>query len=993
MSSAEPPADPNPGKAGGFEPELLLAEHPILFSMPDRLSEIGSWHQHIPFAFWCIAALRPKLVVELGTHKGDSYLAFCQAVDRLATGARCHAIDSWKGDAHTHAYGPEVLAELRAYHDPRYGRFSTLLQARFEDAARWFANGSIDLLHIDGEHSIAAVRRDYERWLPKLSPRAVVLFHDITVQRQGFGVQRIWDELAGEHPSLAFHYGHGLGALAPGETPPAAFLDLVQLGGERRRRLERLFHYLGRAVAAHGARQRAEAALLKPVSSQPTLFQPVPTAEAAAAESARRIAAEHDRREEQAERSRVIADLAATRAANMDLQRGAMDQAIALHRRDVAFRAGARRLHPDPGAVPAVEAEPPAATILVPVHDGWHLTLACLEAIRAAPTQVSHEIIVLDDHSTDGTYEHLRLRDDIKLLRNPRNLGYLRSCNEGARHAAGRFLVLLNNDTLVEPGWLDELVGTFDSVPEAGLVGAKLVYPDGRLQEAGGILWHDGSGWNYGRGDDPDRPDYCYRRDVDYCSAACIALPTALWRSLGGFDERYAPAYYEDSDLAMRVRAAGRRVIYQPLARVVHAEGSSHGTDESRGLKARQVVNQRQFQQRWNGILAGHGEPATALPWACERKASLHVLVIDAHVPTPDRDAGSIITLALIRLLQDAGYRVTFHAAHHPVRVPGYTDALQRIGVECLYEPYVKSLQDHLEAKGERYDLVLGIRYNVLEPYIADLRRMAHRAPIAFLVADLHFLRAEREAELLQEAEPRRQAAEIRRRELSVIGAADCTIVHSTVEQTLLAELVPEARTYCFPWIADAPGTEAGFEERSGVMFLGGYNHPPNVDAVLHFVAEILPLLRQAIPGIVFYVVGSHPPRLLLELQSEHVVVTGQVGDLRPWFDRCRVSVAPLRYGAGVKGKVITAMSHGLPVVASSTAAEGIGVRHEEDLLIGTSPAEQADLIIRVYRDAALWRRLSQAGQRFVEREYSHAAGERHMDAILALTGAPARRS
>src|SRR5262249_2310706 len=148
------------------------------------------------------------------------------------------------------------------------------------------------------------------------------------------------------------------------------------------------------------------------------------------------------------------------------------------------------------------------------------------------------------DGSTDGTYDWLRTRADIRLLRNPRNLGYLRSCNEGARHARGSHLVLLNNDTEVQPGWLDEIMATFAAVPEAGLVGTRLLYPDGRLQEAGGILWRDGSGWNLGRGDDPGRPEYSYRRDVDYCSAACIALPLAVWQALDGFDVRYAPAYY-----------------------------------------------------------------------------------------------------------------------------------------------------------------------------------------------------------------------------------------------------------------------------------------------------------------------------------------------------------------------------------------------------------------------------------------------------------------
>jgi GT2 family glycosyltransferase len=178
-------------------------------------------------------------------------------------------------------------------------------------------------------------------------------------------------------------------------------------------------------------------------------------------------------------------------------------------------------------------------------------------------------------------------------------LGFLHSCNRAAQEARGEYLLFLNNDTQVQGGWLDHMLALFGRDDQVGLVGAKLLFPNGRLQEAGGIVWRDGSGYNYGRYDDPSKPEYNHVREVDYCSGACIMIEAPLFQQLGGFDARYAPAYYEDTDLAFRVRQAGRKVLYQPKAVVVHHEGVSNGIDTCSGIKAYQVVNQAKFRERW----------------------------------------------------------------------------------------------------------------------------------------------------------------------------------------------------------------------------------------------------------------------------------------------------------------------------------------------------------------------------------------------------------
>lgn len=234
--------------------ELLDAGRAL--RLPDRLTDIESWHQHIPFAFALIGLARPALLVELGTHKGDSYSAFCQAIADEGLAARACAVDTWHGDEHAGPYSGSVFDDFRNYHDPRYGKFSTLMRMRFDDALGSFADGSIDLLHIDGLHTEAAVRHDFDTWLPKMSPRGVVLFHDTSVRERDFGVWKVWHDLRDRYPSFGFEHGHGLGLLLVGATPPAVLLALCRLDPERKQAIAELFSALGARIQ-HARREKA----------------------------------------------------------------------------------------------------------------------------------------------------------------------------------------------------------------------------------------------------------------------------------------------------------------------------------------------------------------------------------------------------------------------------------------------------------------------------------------------------------------------------------------------------------------------------------------------------------------------------------------------------------------------------------------------------------------------------------------------------------------
>ncbi len=631
--------------------------------------------------------------------------------------------------------------------------------------------------------------------------------------------------------------------------------------------------------------------------------------------------------------------------------------------------------------------EQPDVSIVIPVYNKWDYTAACLHSLLEARGSYSFEVIVVDDQSSDETAEQLTHIEGIQHLRNDQNLGFVGSCNRGAKHARGEFLVLLNNDTQVTEAWLDELINTFKREPEAGLVGSRLVYPDGSLQESGGIIFSDGSGWNYGRGDDADRPEYHFLREADYCSGACIALKTDYFHQIGGLDERYAPAYYEDTDLAFKVRASGYKVLVQPLSVIIHHEGITSGTDTSSGTKKFQLINQKKFLQRWQSELEsqpqGNSNPEDR---SAARKASHHrskgqILFVDATTPEPDQDSGSVRLTNLLRICKQLGYDVTFFADNRAY-TGRYTRDLQKVGIEVLYHPWLDSLTDFFRERGNEYDYVFISRHYIATNYVALIKRYCPKARFIFDTVDLHYLREQRLAELEKSKTLRSTAAQTQRAELSVIKAADVTLVVSSVEQEVLTQDAPGEKVHILSNIHHVPGRDKCFSERKDIYFVGGYQHPPNIDAACWFVKDVWPLIHAQLPEMRFHLIGSKAPEQVSSLQGDGVVFHGFVESLQPFLSDCRLAVAPLRYGAGVKGKVNMSMAHGQPVVATAVAGEGMFAEHEREFLLAEDAESFAREVVRLYQDETLWNKLSDASIKNVKKHFSIEAAR---DSILSL--------
>jgi glycosyltransferase involved in cell wall biosynthesis len=536
----------------------------------------------------------------------------------------------------------------------------------------------------------------------------------------------------------------------------------------------------------------------------------------------------------------------------------------------------------------------------------------------------------------------------------------------------------------VQPGWLDALIDTFVLMPDAGVVGSRLIFPDGRQQEAGGIVFRDGSSWNYGHLEDPYKPKYGYLRECDYVSGASLAVRRDLFERLGGFDEHFAPAYYEDVDLAFRARAAGYRIYYQPLSQVVHFEGATAGIDEtaSTGMKRYQALNRQKLLERWGPTLATHGARGEDLERQKERYIHRRAFVVDTYMPTPDRESGSLRMVNLFAILQKLGFKVTFAATNLEAPEP-YVSSLQMRGIECLYRPYVKSVAKHLKQQGEVYDLVILSRADAAVKVMPAARRHCPRAKILFDTVDLHFLREERLATLTGDKATMGMARQRKRQELELVELADTTLVVSEEERRVLAEEAPAADVQVVSNIHQIFGSASPFEKRRDILFIGAFAHPPNGDAVRWLADAILPLIHSRLPSLRCHIIGADPPAQIRALADERLEIHGYVPDVKPFFDACRLSVAPLRYGAGIKGKVNQSLAHGLPVVATSQAAEGMFLEDGKSVLLADDPRAFADAVIRLYRDEQLWNRLSVEGVRVMERHFSFAAATRALERLV----------
>ncbi len=624
----------------------------------------------------------------------------------------------------------------------------------------------------------------------------------------------------------------------------------------------------------------------------------------------------------------------------------------------------------------------PRVSIVIPAHNHFDFTYACLRSILRHTDPVPYELIIGDDASVDATRQVEIVVKNIRLMRNRTNAHFIATCNKAAKLARGDYLFFLNNDTQVQPGWLSTLVELLDNDPSIGLSGSKLVFPDGTLQEAGGIIWRDGSAWNYGRGRDPACPDFNYLRETDYISGAAIIIRRKLWEKIGGFASYLTQVYCEDSDLAFRVRELGYRVVYQPESLVMHFEGVTNGTDVKCGIKAYQAENEKKFYSKWRAVLEREHFPNGENVFQARGRSAGKklLLVVDHYVPQYDKDAGSRTVFQYLTLFRRMGLEIVFIPDNF-FYDEKYVKILQSMGIFVLYGyDYAMTWKEWLRENGKYFNFVLLNRPHISIKYIDAIRAFCPGARVIYYGHDLHFLREQREYDLKRDPA---LLADIRRwkdYELELMRKSDIACYPSTVEIELIREIDPKIHCRVMPMNVFPHVEELSYGGvREGLLFVGGFAHRPNVDGMLWFANAVMPLIRRQRSDIVLSIVGSNPPEAILNLQGDGITVVGYVSDaeLRNYYSRCRMSVVPLAYGAGVKGKLVEALYYQLPVVTTSIGAEGLlGI--EKVVAVRDDAAGFASAILDLYDNEAALQKMARA-------EYDYVSAHFSMDKIMRV--------
>ena len=616
----------------------------------------------------------------------------------------------------------------------------------------------------------------------------------------------------------------------------------------------------------------------------------------------------------------------------------------------------------------------PLVSIIIPVYNKFDYTYRCISSIIKSESNISYEIIIANDMSKDETKIIDKYIKNIIVINNKEKYNYLINCNKASKLAKGKYILFLNNDTKVLKDWLISLLKLIQKNEKIGMVGSKLIYPNGKLQEAGGIVFNNGQCSNYGNGDNQEYPEYNYVKEVDYISGASIMIKKDIWEIVKGFDERFSPAYYEDTDISFKLRKNGYLVLYQPKSVVIHYEGISNGKNLNSGIKKYQEINKIKFIEKWKNELINQKDTKNTFSARDRCFNKNRILVIDQKVPNFDKDAGGRCTYMYLNLFKEIGLQVTFFGNDFKKYEP-YTNILQQNGIEVLYgKVFKKNHLDWLKNNLKYYKYVYFQRPEVTIKYIDYIMKFFD-GKIIYFTHDLNYVRFQRQYNLTKNINHLENSHRLEKMENYIISKADVVHVVGNYEERIISEkfankIIRNIPIYIYE--NEITNVQKDFSMRKNIIFVGGFSHAPNEDAVLWFSKEIYPKIYKTYPEIIWYIVGSKVSEKIKCLESENIKILGYISDekLKKLYNNCRIAIAPLRFGAGVKGKIIEAAYYQIPLVTTSIGIEGLD-NSTNAFIIENDPLKLSELICDLYVDYTKLKIMSDSGKIFIEKYFS----------------------
>jgi GT2 family glycosyltransferase len=605
--------------------------------------------------------------------------------------------------------------------------------------------------------------------------------------------------------------------------------------------------------------------------------------------------------------------------------------------------------------------EHPTVSFIVVLHDRAHLSLLSLESV-IANADASYELIVVDNASTDETGLMLDRLQGAKVIRNPTNVGFGPACMQAAACAAGEYLCFFNNDALLSPAAISAALANF-ALASVGAVGGKVLLANGALQEAGNIVWSDGSALGYGRGDDPQAPPYEFRRPVDYCSAVFLLTPRRLFAELGGFSSEFAPAYYEDTDYCMALWQRGFQVIYEPLAVIRHYESATSGGNEF--AQVRMAEHQKKFLHKWSTVLQRQYAPGLS-PISAARIAvgasGLRILYVDDRIPHRNLGSGYPRSNDILRQLVALGHHVTCSTLMFPLLRDEYSDIPREIELFDGLRNRAALTKDYCRCS----DIVWISRPHNLHVFMTQCLAGASTRHFR-LIYDAEAIFSERAQQKQALGGPSADAVEPYH-EFALARSADTVVVVS--ESDRLAMLQSGVRSVHVVGFQLSPSpASTGFAQRRTFLFVGGVHGSdnPNADSIRYFCRAIWPTVQKA-TGASLVVAGYGTDQVLGDLNSSTVRVLGAQENLRPVYEQARAFVVPTRYAAGLPFKAYEAAAFGVPLVVSDIIARQMKWRDGIDYLVAGDADTFAQKCSRLYSDEALWQTLrANALQRVID--------------------------